>query len=364
MAYRKKTLAYIRQLCSIGLGAESIMPSLLIAIRDAIPCRGAAFFFLDERFDITNVYIDDIQSIKILSVYLTEYMNKLEVPEWGGFSEYVRTHRSISDRRSEISPSFYNSSLYNECFFPIRIGPPLMVPIYENEQCLGVLDLFREPRDIPFSSSEKRQLSFIAPYIAHAFTSKQRMNNCYDDTEETGLVVCNKIGEVQYCCPEGRRLMYLAFFPVINERSMKRCFDYVIKQKLLELTSRVVKIFSGQSAEAPVLHRTNYWGRFVFRGYWLDENKNHDSLIGLYIKRQVPRQLKIMSTIHNSNLSWRQREIALLIAEGLSTSQIAKQLGVTNNTAIYHIRRAYEKLDAHTRKDFVERLTSQQRDFH
>src|SRR3569833_269898 len=85
MAYRKKTLAYIRQLCSIGLGAESIMPSLLIAIRDAIPCRGAAFFFLDERFDITNVYFDDIQSIKILSVYLTEYMNKLEVPEWVDF---------------------------------------------------------------------------------------------------------------------------------------------------------------------------------------------------------------------------------------------------------------------------------------
>ena len=45
---RKSALAHFRQLCCLGLGGPAVMPSLLAAMHDLIPCETNGFFWADE----------------------------------------------------------------------------------------------------------------------------------------------------------------------------------------------------------------------------------------------------------------------------------------------------------------------------
>jgi DNA-binding NarL/FixJ family response regulator len=55
-------------------------------------------------------------------------------------------------------------------------------------------------------------------------------------------------------------------------------------------------------------------------------------------------------------LSAQQREVALLLAQGLTNGEIATTMGVTINTASYHVKQLFAKLDAHDRAEAIARI--------
>jgi DNA-binding NarL/FixJ family response regulator len=55
-------------------------------------------------------------------------------------------------------------------------------------------------------------------------------------------------------------------------------------------------------------------------------------------------------------LSTREREVLDLLAKGLLYKEIADQLAVSHNTVHTLVRRIYEKLQVHTRREAIERL--------
>ena len=52
-------------------------------------------------------------------------------------------------------------------------------------------------------------------------------------------------------------------------------------------------------------------------------------------------------------LSAQQREAALLVARGFSNQQIATRMGVSINTASYHVKQLFAKLDVHDRAEAI-----------
>jgi two-component system, NarL family, nitrate/nitrite response regulator NarL len=57
-------------------------------------------------------------------------------------------------------------------------------------------------------------------------------------------------------------------------------------------------------------------------------------------------------------LSRREREIALLVAQGLSNKAIAHELGVSYGTVKIHVHRVLQKLGAKSRYSLIIRSTS------
>ena len=55
-------------------------------------------------------------------------------------------------------------------------------------------------------------------------------------------------------------------------------------------------------------------------------------------------------------LTTREREVLDLLAKGMLYKEIADQLAVTHNTVHTLVRRIYEKLQVHTRREAIERL--------
>jgi PAS domain S-box-containing protein len=82
-----------------------------------------------------------------------------------------------------------------------------------------------------------------------------------------------------------------------------------------------------------------------------------DAFVGILILAFAVRQPPSGLELH-PRLTPRQREILELIASGLSTSEIAKELTLSTETVRNHLRRVFEELHVHTR---VEAIVAAQR---
>jgi len=258
-----KTIAYVRQLCSLGLGADLIMPELFKSMARIAPYKYAAFFYTNGSYQVTNVFVEDTTAVNILRLYMTEFMNARESEVWEPFSKYLKSNSGVTDRRDEAGPRFYRSSLYNEVMAPINVAPPLIMHVRERAKYLGAADLFRARNDPPFSIREKRAVASLIPYVSHAFTSRIDMKTCYSDTEESGMAVLSNSGSIQFICPVAKRLTFLATHPVANAAALKKNTEGVIDCYLNSICNRLRAIFAGRDARPPVIIHDNRWGRFI-----------------------------------------------------------------------------------------------------
>ncbi len=62
-------------------------------------------------------------------------------------------------------------------------------------------------------------------------------------------------------------------------------------------------------------------------------------------------------------LSDREKEVLVLLAERLTNAEISERLSVSNNTVKYHLKRLYIKLGIVSRADLPERLTVLQKEY-
>lgn len=135
--------------------------------------------------------------------------------------------------------------------------------------------------------------------------------------------------------------------------------DNDIPGALRELCRRIDKVFQDHASPPPVLHIDNTWGRFVFRAYPLGGAAGvQDGLVAVTVHFHEPLSLALMRTMKRFNLSGKQKEVMLLLASGASQQQIARRMGVSQNTATYHVRQLYDKLDMHDRGEAISRLLS------
>src|SRR5262245_48628371 len=66
-------LAHIRQLCNLGLGSEAVMPALLKPVRQLVNAESAAFFWLDARGEMSNMYAERMISPDLMRRYFERY---------------------------------------------------------------------------------------------------------------------------------------------------------------------------------------------------------------------------------------------------------------------------------------------------
>ncbi len=73
--------------------------------------------------------------------------------------------------------------------------------------------------------------------------------------------------------------------------------------------------------------------------------------------KRLPRaELRIRLRLEPFNLTKKETEIAVLLAEGVERGEILLRCGITNNTLKTHIRRIYRKLDVGKRSEIVSKL--------
>lgn len=355
-------IAHIRQICCLGLGGGAIMPTLLKTLHDLVPSDSNAFFWVDENDDISDICAEKLLPPEVMSLYFREFYDY----QVGGFRNVIaRTaKRKLGIDRANREPGFYTSDYYNLVWREhLNAHHVMYAVIQEQGKRLGQLSLYRASKDEPFSRAEEAQLAQVTHYIAHGLNAAPLCNHGaerFRDTDGSGLITINALGEIQHVSKEGKRLLFLASYATISRQSLLTFDGDSMPPALQQIGQNLQSIFCGLEVPPPVWNVVNSRGRFVFRAFWLDaEQQAGQGLIGVTIQHQEPLPLRLLSQLNSWPFTDQQKRVILLLSDSASYGHIASTLNVSANTVNYHVKQIYDRLSVHNRDAMLDKLLTQ-----
>lgn len=356
--------ARIRQLCCLGLPGELLVASLLPALRELVPSDSAAFFWVDSRGEMRNLYAERLLPADVMSLYFERYYEGREASFRKAFLERAAAPEGVVSTSAD--GELRKSGYYNEIMKRLDAHHVLYGIVREPGAVLGQLSLYR-PLDAPaFTPRERADLASVMRYVAHGIAGDETRPSdnanadlTFENSDDEAMLVTDRSGNIRHGSERARRLLLLATTSEINPASLKSTVNERAVQALHTLCSRLDAVSRGEEPVPPMMSLDTKWGRHLLRAYWLDDDyQSAEALIGVRIQRQEPMILRFVQAMGRLPLSPQQREIALMIAHGESNQEIAEALGVSGNTVAYHIKQLFLKLDVHDRAGAVERITS------
>lgn len=357
--------ARIKQLCCLGLDSEIIVPALLNELHEAIPAAGMSFFWLGPHIEITNIYDEHPDMVhKIAPLYLTEFLGKArERNITRSPTESARLDHGVVGNAEVLKVSanaFIHSDFYNLLLRPLGYGNMLRLVLREAGIAKAALHVHRPLKGPDFTSTHRRCLAQLAPFITHALTpgpQDDTQSGPLVDSGENGMIVVNRDGRLISFSTTAHRLLILA--TNLRIQSMRSIRPQKLPPAVVALCRNLTEVHAGKpDTSAPVIRHRNIWGQFTFRAYWLDSAALGEGHIGITVTREEPLPLRLWRGTRGLPLSRRQSEVALLLAQGHTYADIARRLDITRNTAITHSRWVYNKLNVHNTTALRNKLLS------
>ena len=340
------------------------MPALLRAVRDLVPADSAEFFWVDSNGEMANHYAEQMLPSDSMQFYFRRAGTDGAHPLFASF----RTRAAQEDPVTSLSvtESFRRTELYRSVMQHLGAEHALYCVIRERGRSLGQLSLYRGGERAPFTATERTAIAGIANYIARGLDDSFGAGRAspsdlgWQDTDHQAMLTLDRSGSIRHCSSAARRLLLYVTLDSVNYATLG-LQDGAICDLMRGLAAQVAgpRCSEGIALSPAMVTITNRWGRFVLRAYWLtDEVGAPDALIGVQIRRQEMTLLRLSQAMHGLALSPQQKEVGLLLAQGRSNPQIAGALGVSLNTANYHVKQLFSKLNAHERTEVAPKLLS------
>ena len=170
---RKRTataaMAAIRQLCCMGLPAQTVATSLLSQINSLLPSNGSTLFWCSPDGQITNMISQQNEAMEILPLYFNEFHEKREREVFLGWSESLRfTQAAHFDQMLRVPrKQFLKHEFYGEILSVIGMHYGLCLTVRDEQACRGFLHLHRRQDNRDYSAEERQTLDQIHQYLAH-----------------------------------------------------------------------------------------------------------------------------------------------------------------------------------------------------
>jgi len=347
------TLALLRQLCALRLPAHSLMPAVLRTVRALVPCDSAAFFWVDPDGHIENFYAERLLAPQQIRSYFSQhYAADSHAFRDGFLARAARENWTVEVNAGE---TLAGTAYFEEILKPLNAHRILQGIVHDRGVPLGQVSLYRGPRAKAFSATECATLTSAGRYLAHMLTSDvtaplAASSDTYRDSGEEAIVLCSANGVITQASPRAFALLTCAAGDTLNRRTLSGPIDRTANALLRQVVRKVLDqpALADTPAEVMVV---NAWGRHRLRGYALGEGG-----FGVMVQRQEHLLVRLADAMRRHPLSAQQREVALLLAQGLSNQRIAAAMAVSINTASYHVKQLFAKLDAHDRAEAIARI--------
>lgn len=359
--------AQIRQLCCLGLPAETLMPRLLPLIRQFVPAESAGFFWVDGRGDIKNLYAERMLPSQQMQLYFERYYDT-EHPFRSQFLARARSGQSVDSTSADSA--LQRTAYYNEIMRELDAHHVLYGVVRDHGAALGQLSLYRPRTAHEFDQKSRSDLAAILHYVAHAIAAGQvvdaRVRSVpvtplanpklgYTDTEEEAVVIANDDGELLQASDAARRLLVKAVDGAFAPGPLRAAQDAVTA-----LTVRMAVLLKRTDERPPVQTMNTRWGRIQLRAYRLGEVPTGP--FAMRILRQEPMLLHFSESLRTLGLPPQQHEILLRVAQGAGNREIAADMGLSPNTVAYHIKQIFSRLDIHERGEAINSVLSRGQD--
>jgi DNA-binding CsgD family transcriptional regulator len=328
----------LRQLCNLGLPGPLVLPSLLPVLRQVVKADHAAFFYCDARGSILNLYAERLLPPSVQARYHDRH-NDTQFRQH--YLERAAAARAVS--RRSVTPEERAQDYYREVLQPLGIEHFLYAIVRSGSRVLGQLSLYRGEQGPAFAERDEAQLQEVLHYLGEALAmpSPHAAAAALEQSVEEGLAVFDPAGQIVYSDASWDRLIRMAEGNPITPATALH--------ETQTLPRFVAAVLEAIDASPQALHRTDTaWGSFAFRRHQLTGPEGQAAR-GLIVSRLSAEPLRLTEGAADLGLSPKQREVALLLAQGKSNQDIASALSVTLNTASYHVKQVFARLGVHDR---------------
>lgn len=331
------------------------MAPLLEAIRDVVPFDNVNFLWMDEDCNAVDMHNFDVAPTEVLRLCQERYFNRkdaLFVPS------HRRHMRELMVDRSAVIPGFSNTEFFDDVFRPSGYNSYLRVSVRDGVAPIGVFHFYRQFGSRDFSLKDERAIRQALPWITHALAAPPQCLSPKPLAEaESGLVVTDRKGNILYFSQGARMLLHQASGTPIDLQTLAD-MGYEWTNKLIASLVRPLVSANAQNPSiVPAQNIQNSSGVFQLRSYWLESTGSGESgNIAIQIRRQIPLSVKLMQSMKVRALPQREQQACLLLTQGRSSVEIAKNMGITPNGVVYHIRSLYNRLGISRREELVSTL--------
>ncbi|TDM07977.1 MAG: hypothetical protein C4K60_00150 [Ideonella sp. MAG2] len=245
--------------------------------------------------------------------------------------------------RRSVTAAERAGAYYQEVLAPLGVEHFLYAIVRHQGVALGQLSLYRGPSAQPFSEADEATLAEVLHYLGEALAvpTPTPASAAQEHVVEEGLAVLDEQGRELFADAHWPRLVRLAQGDVLTPARAHEDAE--------RLPRFVASLLAAIVASPQAVHRVDSaWGQFAFRRHHLSSAQGA-AATALLVSRLSVEPLRLAEGAAALGLSPQQREVAVMMAQGHSNQAIAEHMGVSLNTASYHVKQVFQRLDVHER---------------
>jgi DNA-binding CsgD family transcriptional regulator len=352
---RARDAAFIRKLCNLALPPRALVLSLLPALRAIVPAHSAGLFWVDAAGQMSSLYAERLLPPDAMAAYYERHY----ASQRDGFADAFRRRAAAADPVSwhSFTTDERASAYFRDVLAPLdayHVLYAVLKDARDGRRAFAQLSLYRGAGDRSFGPADADILRGLLRYLSGGLADLEFATGPVDESivaeEELGLLTAR--GEVSSASDAWRRLVRLCALSRVAPSEALREHG-AIENFLREVCGSAATLDGGRVD----IVRSTAWGRFTLRAFRLaDPRGRRGGQVGLLIRREEPKLLSLVRGAGHSSLSPQQCEVALLLARGFTNPEIAGRLGLTLNTASYHVKQVYTKLEVNDRDAVGGRL--------
>lgn len=356
------TKATLRQIAVLGLPGAMTRDTLASVVRNLVVFDSVVIMELGNDENLKDGWVRVPENIPAFGLYLEQYHNAKEAEAHVTFRDFFRSTATL-DLLHRGHGRILDSEVYNECWRLVDTRYILRAALRDGTKARGGVMLTRPHSAPDFSAEDIRVMTTILPYLTHALMAPTKNWEDMGATEiaDEGMLICGSDGGVEHFSPQGLRLLHeAADAPLTAATISDQCYSWS-KPLLGQLIQQTSRLEWGKDAPVPFCSTNNRYGQYVLRVWRLAPTANQPA--GLYavsIRRHIPRALRLLQSRILQALPAREKQVCLLLAEGLETKEIANRLGIAPNTVISYTRALYLRLGINNRQGLASMLLEPQ----
>lgn len=320
----------LEQLVVERLDAEPLYQTLLGLLRDdGLHFEGACWHVSDP---LTGLFARNGVVGKVPGDYQTAIELELWRDDVAKLADVARRRVPVASLIDETNGRPESSARWREMIRPDGQLDELRAVFVDDLGRWGSIALFRA--DEPFSARDRGRLADVVPLVAQALRVSTN-RGAVPDAPVPGVVVVNRSDGLETIDPTARRLLGIR--------------DHELPGTIHLITAWTRRAGSPQRVR---MHRPDGW--LVLDATLLDGEPGRVAVIVQPAPNTSLVDLRLLAV----GLSAREREVALCVIRGESTTDIAAALYISPWTVQDHLKAVFEKTGVRSRRELVAQLAT------
>jgi DNA-binding CsgD family transcriptional regulator len=338
----------IDRLCRDGVDGRALLRALAGHVRAALPCEGLLLL----RTDPTTVLPTDGVVDALPPALCTHFWdNELLEDDYNKFVELARREISAATLSAATGYDLSRSRRYTGLYRPLGLGDELRVSFTARDgSCWGIGQLVRADGSV-FSEEERDLLAAVSPTVAEGLRAAFAVEQQPSRSAQTGpaLLLLDDDGEIQAATAGARH--WLAELVRGSATGMRPVPEPVY---LVAGRARAAQAgIGGEPAWVRVRTAAGVW-LHLHAAYIDGSDPVRRSVAVVITPARAPDLAPLIALAYR--VTAREQEVLQFIARGLTTAQMAQQLGISQHTVRDHVKALFQKVGVRSRTELVARI--------